>query len=129
MAVQNHASLLLRELVNYLEDYRLAPICLVQYARVAIGDPIGEILQAKMSIVIIGERPGLSAVDSLGVYTTYHPKPGTTDESRNCISNIRPGGLSFDDACHKIIYLVKESFRLQLSGVKLKENADAGRLI
>lgn len=129
MAVQNNAAPLLNLLVAQLHEYALAPVCLVKYGRVAIGDAIGEALQAKMSIVIIGERPGLSAADSLGIYTTFQPKTGNTDESRNCISNIRPGGLSFDDACYKIMYLIRESFRLQLSGVQLKENANLGRLI
>ena len=127
-AVQNHAATLLNLILPHLQTYQLAPVCLVKYGRVAIGDPIGEALKAKMSLVIIGERPGLSAADSLGIYATYQPTPGTTDESRNCISNIRPGGLSYDEACHIIMYLVKESLRLKLSGVKLKENA-GGRLM
>jgi ethanolamine ammonia-lyase small subunit len=103
--------------------YKLAPICLVEQARVAIADPIAFALKARLSILLIGERPGLSAADSIGAYLTYSPKPGLTDESRNCVSNIRPQGLAFRPAAEKIFYLVQEAFSRKLSGVNLKDNA------
>ena len=95
---------------------------LAEQARVALGDEIATRLTAKLVIVFIGERPGLSVSDSLGVYITYNPSPGFTDEKRNCISNIHGEGLSYEGAARKIDYLVSESLRLQLSGVQLKDN-------
>jgi ethanolamine ammonia-lyase small subunit len=102
---------------------KLAPICLVEQGRVAIGDDIAHGLKAKLSLMLIGERPGLSAAYSMGAYLTYNPAPGFTDESRNCISNIRPMGLNYNLAADKIFYLIQESFRRKLSGVQLKDNA------
>lgn len=101
--------------------YLLAPLCLVQQGRVAIGDEIAYLLNSRMVIICIGERPGLSSPDSLGIYLTYQPKPGLTDEMRNCISNIRPGGLPYAFAAEKLLYLVQESFLKKLSGVQLKD--------
>jgi ethanolamine ammonia-lyase small subunit len=101
----------------------IAPICLVEQGRVAVGDKVGRLLNAKLSIILIGERPGLSAADSVGAYITYNPQPGLTDESRNCISNIRPQGLGSRPAADKLFYLVQEAFRRKLSGVELKDNA------
>jgi ethanolamine ammonia-lyase small subunit len=101
----------------------LGTICVVEQGRVAIADEIGAGLKAKMSIILIGERPGLSSADSIGAYLTYGPMPGLTDESRNCVSNIRPGGLSYKQAAKKIFYLVQESFKRKLSGFLLKDNA------
>jgi ethanolamine ammonia-lyase small subunit len=101
---------------------KLAPLCMVQQGRVAIADQIGNALKAKLSLILIGERPGLSAADSMGAYLTYGPKPGLKDNARNCISNIRLGGLSNAAACHKIFYLIQEAFKKELSGVELKDN-------
>ncbi|UJX40589.1 ethanolamine ammonia-lyase subunit EutC [Desulfovibrio sp. JY] len=100
---------------------RCSPIILVEGGRVAVGDEVGEILGARVVIVLIGERPGLSSPDSLGVYLTYAPKLGLTDERRNCISNIRPQGLPHDRAARTLDYLVARSLALGLSGVDLKD--------
>ena len=104
--------------------WRPAPIVLVEQGRVAIGDEIGELLAARMVAMLIGERPGLSSPDSLGIYLTYRPRPGLTDVDRNCISNVRDGGLSFGAASHKLYYLMREARRRKLSGVMLKDEAE-----
>jgi ethanolamine ammonia-lyase small subunit len=124
-AVNENAVGLLQALIPQLlaAGFKLAPISVVEQGRVAIGDDIGHGLKAKLSLVIIGERPGLSSADSLGAYLTYNPKPGLTDEMRNCISNIRPGGLIYKKAAKKIFYLINEAFKRKLSGVDLKDNA------
>lgn len=98
------------------------------FGRVALSDDIGKALGAKMSVMLVGERPGLSSVDSLGIYLTYAPKPGNTDANRNCISNVHPPeGMAYASAAEKLLYLMGESLRLKLSGVSLKE--EEGRLI
>lgn len=124
-AINNHAMQLLQLLIPMLQQsgFSLAPVSIVQQARVAIGDAIGSLLKAKVSVVLIGERPGLSSPDSMGVYITHNPAIGLTDESRNCISNIRPEGMSYKNAAEKIHYLISEAIRLQYSGVALKDNA------
>ncbi len=124
-AVNYHALSLLKVLIPQLlaAGLKLSPICLVKQGRVAIADDIGKHLNAKLSLILIGERPGLSAADSMGAYLTFDPRPGLTDESRNCISNIRPHGLSFKQASKKIFYLIQECFKRKLSGVALKDNA------
>lgn len=106
-----------------LKGVRLAPIVIVEQGRVAIGDEVGELLNAKSVLVFIGERPGLSSPDSLGMYLTWAPKVGLTDESRNCISNIRPEGLGYADAVNKAFYLLSEAHQRQLTGVNLKERS------
>ncbi|WJH41091.1 ethanolamine ammonia-lyase subunit EutC [Aliirhizobium terrae] len=98
----------------------LAPIVLAAQARVALGDPVGHALGAKLAIVLVGERPGLSAADSLGAYITYGPKPGNPDSGRNCVSNIRDGGLPIAEAATIIAALVKDMTRTGVSGVALK---------
>jgi ethanolamine ammonia-lyase small subunit len=124
LAIHENILALLQLLIHKLLTAKLkvGPLCLVQQGRVAIGDPIADALNAKLSIVLIGERPGLSAADSMGAYLTYAPKPGLKDNSRNCISNIRPGGLDHATAADKVFYLVQEAFKRKLSGVELKDN-------
>jgi ethanolamine ammonia-lyase small subunit len=124
-AVNENTLGLLKELIPLLSaaGFKFAPISLVEQGRVAIGDDIGYNLKAQLSLVLIGERPGLSAADSVGAYLTYNPKPGLTDETRNCVSNIRPKGLTYKKAAKKIFYLISEAFKLKLSGVGLKDNA------
>ncbi|MGB1949287.1 MAG: ethanolamine ammonia-lyase subunit EutC [Marinobacter sp.] len=100
-----------------------APLCVVTQARVAIGDDIAQRLNARCVVVLIGERPGLSSPDSLGLYLTWAPHPGLTDANRNCISNIRPGGLDVAEASRRLLYLLKEARRLNLSGVGLKDRS------
>ncbi len=122
-AVNLHSIALLHEILPLLKatGFSVSPVCLIEQGRVAIGDETGSYFQAKLSIILIGERPGLSSPDSLGVYITYHPQKGNTDAMRNCVSNIRPKGLSYSAAADKIVYLIKESIRLQISGVALKD--------
>jgi len=91
---------------------------------VALGDEIGHLLRARLVLVLIGERPGLSSPNSLGAYFTYAPRPGLTDEARNCVSNIRPEGLAYALAAAKLTFLVGEALRLRLSGVGLKDQSD-----
>jgi ethanolamine ammonia-lyase small subunit len=127
-AVNRHAVPLLRLLIPALREtgIRLAPLCLLEEGRVAAGDPIGHLLGARMSILFIGERPGLSAADSMGAYLTFAPRPGLTDESRNCVSNIRPEGLSYTAAADRLVHLIGASMRLGLSGVGLKDYSGKG---
>jgi ethanolamine ammonia-lyase small subunit len=101
-----------------------SPVCLVEQGRVAIADEIGELLHCKLVFICIGERPGLSSPHSMGIYMTYGPESGKTDESRNCISNIRLQGLSAEIAAQKLMFLIEQSLKLKLSGVNLKENMD-----
>lgn len=124
-AVNENTFALLQLLIPMLLAAKLtvAPLCLVEQGRVAIGDDIAFYLNPKISVVLIGERPGLSAADSMGAYLTYNPRPGLTDESRNCISNIRSQGLPVRQATDKIFYLINEALKRKLSGVGLKDNA------
>jgi len=104
-----------------VQDWCWAPVVIASQARVAIADEIGEFLNTRLSIILIGERPGLSAADSMGIYLTFAPRKGRTDAERNCISNIRPGGLGYKDAARRLESLIYEVFRRRLSGVLLKE--------
>jgi ethanolamine ammonia-lyase small subunit len=123
-AINTHAIPVLQKLLPLIDKagLSLAPICLAEQGRVAIGDEIGWLLEARLVLILIGERPGLSSPDSLGAYLTYRPQPGLTDEARNCISNIRPEGLYYDLAAEKLFFLIQESLRLEISGVGLKDN-------
>jgi ethanolamine ammonia-lyase small subunit len=127
-AVNKHAIKLIRLLIGQLHGWQIAPIVIAKQGRVAISDPIGEILQAKISLILIGERPGLSTPNSMGAYITYLPKPGNTDEKRNCVSNIQPDGMSYEFASAKIAYILQQIRALQLSGVKLKDDFDDSQI-
>lgn len=105
--------------------WRVAPVVVAERSRVALGDDIGELLRATQVAILIGERPGLSSADSLGIYLTHAPRVGRSDAERNCISNIRPdGGLSHLQAAHKLVYLMTEAQRRRLTGVALKDASD-----
>lgn len=105
--------------------WRLAPIVVARQARVALGDGIGAALKARAVVMVIGERPGLSSPDSLGLYLTFAPRIGRSDAERNCISNVRPAGLSHDLAAFKLNWLLTQAFARGLSGVSLKDASDA----
>jgi ethanolamine ammonia-lyase small subunit len=120
VAVQRHAVPLLQRVVPRLPG-AVAPIVVAEQGRVALGDDIGEAMGAEAVAVLIGERPGLSAADSLGVYLTWQPRRGRTDAERNCISNIRPGGLMPETAADKLLWLLAAMRRLRLTGVALKD--------
>lgn len=121
-AVEAHAVPLLAALRPRLPA--AATVVLAPYGRVALADEIGAALGARLTLILIGERPGLSAPDSLGAYLTFAPRPGNPDSTRNCVSNIRsPGGLPYAEAAARLKWLIDESLRRQLSGVGLKENA------
>ena len=109
----------------HASGWPLAPLIVARHARVALQDEIGEIFRAQISLMLLGERPGLGNADSLGAYFTFAPAIGRTDADRNCLSNIRPGGLSPAEAAHKLHYLLTQSRRLGLSGVALKDDAPA----
>jgi ethanolamine ammonia-lyase small subunit len=123
-AIAQHAEPFLNLLLPELQAnaYQLPPICLVKHARVAIGDAIAEHYAARLCIVLIGERPGLSSPDSMGIYFTYQAKSGiSTDADRNCISNIHHNGLSYEQALKKLLFLLTKSEKCQFSGVNLKD--------
>ncbi len=125
VAVQHHAVPLLAALLPLLpQGWRLSPPVIATQARVAIGDDIGERLGARFVVVLIGERPGLSAADSLGAYLTFEPRRGRTDAERNCVSNIRPGGLHFADAARRIAWLMSAAVDRRLTGVGLADESD-----
>jgi ethanolamine ammonia-lyase small subunit len=129
-AVHAHALHLLMELRPRLEAQGQAPgrIVLAHQARVALGDEVGGLLQASAVLVLIGERPGLSSPDSLGAYLTWAPKVGRADSQRNCVSNIRPEGLGYGEAAHKIAWLLGAARRLGSTGVGLKDESDSAAL-
>lgn len=128
LAVQRHALPLLDALRTRWRDagrHRSAtPVVIATQARVALGDAIAERLRARMVLVLIGERPGLSSPDSLGIYATWAPRVGRSDAERNCISNVRVEGLSYATAAFKLAWLIDEAFRRELTGVALKDESD-----
>jgi ethanolamine ammonia-lyase small subunit len=127
LAVQLHAARLIETTLSLLEraNWTLAPFVVVEQGRVAIGDEIGECVGAALSVVLIGERPGLSSWDSLGIYLSWNPHVGLTDADRNCISNVRAEGLGYAAAANGLVFLMNESRQRKLSGVRLKEEAKA----
>ncbi len=127
-AVHAHAAALLRHLVPKLAAARIkiGHVVVANGARVALGDEIGARLGARMVLVLLGERPGLSAPDSLGAYLTFAPRPGLTDADRNCVSNIRRQGLSHDEAAVKIAWLMREGLARKVTGVALKDESGDG---
>jgi ethanolamine ammonia-lyase small subunit len=124
-AVTSHAVELVRNLLPRLTSAGIAigPAVVAVGARVALGDAIGALVGARMIVMLIGERPGLSAPGSLGAYLTFAPKPGLTDADRNCVSNIHPAGLGADEAAFKIAWLIREGLARQISGVALKDES------
>ncbi|GEN28043.1 ethanolamine ammonia-lyase light chain [Halovibrio variabilis] len=128
LAVQQNSAPFLSALYQMLNsdaaDWTLAPLTLVEQGRVAIGDEIGALLNADAVLVMIGERPGLSSPDSLGLYMTWAPEPGLKDDRRNCISNVRPAGLQVEEAARRFFLLLKEARQLKLSGVQLKDRSE-----
>jgi len=124
-AVTAHAPALVEALLPHVRrlGLSLGPIAVAEGARVALGDEVGRLLGARIVAVLIGERPGLSAADSLSVYLTYAPRPGRTDAERNCISNIRPGGLAPAAAAANLAWLVEAALALQATGVTLKDES------
>ncbi|SFL61136.1 ethanolamine ammonia-lyase subunit EutC [Methylobacterium pseudosasicola] len=125
-AVHENAAPLLKAFAPLAEQsgWRLAPVVIASQARVALGDAIGDALKARAVAVLIGERPGLSSPDSLGIYLTLDPKIGRSDAERNCISNVRTAGLTHAKAAFKLHWLLARALTLGLSGVTLKDESD-----
>jgi len=126
LAAQRHAVPLLRAVLARLADWHIGPVVVARQSRVALGDEIGDLLGARQIVMLIGERPGLSSPDSLGIYLTYDPKPGRTDAQRNCISNVRPEGLPYATAADRLVFLMRGAVALGRSGVELKEDSEGG---
>lgn len=129
-AVQQNAAPFLQALLSELSadtarTWQLGPLCVVEQGRVATGDEVGALLGAEAVLVMIGERPGLSSPDSLGLYLTWAPRAGLNDAARNCISNVRPAGLAYTEAAQRAMYLLQEARRLRLSGVRLKDRSES----
>jgi ethanolamine ammonia-lyase small subunit len=122
-AVQKHAVPTLSAVVARLAGWELGPVILAEQARVALGDEIGALMGAGMIVVLIGERPGLTVPDSLGIYLTYGPRIGRRDAERNCISNIHADGLPYSAAAEKLEWLMSQARMMRLTGVALKEDA------
>lgn len=131
LAVETHAVAVLHELLPLLrtENWRLGPVCLVRRGRVAVQDHVGELLGARLALILLGERPGLISPDSLGAYLVHHPRCGNTDAHRNCVSNINAHGLSPTQAAAKLHWLLTKGRQRQISGVELKDEFDPTRRI
>jgi ethanolamine ammonia-lyase small subunit len=125
-AIHENAVLLLQAFKPFAEraGWRLAPVVVARQGRVALGDAVGEALRARAAVVLIGERPGLSSPDSLGIYLTFDPRPGRADAERNCISNVRAAGLTPDKAAFKLDWLLSQALARGLTGVHLKDESD-----
>lgn len=130
-AIHRNVEPLLQALTSMLHARQLAiaPVAIARNARVALADEIGVALGVRAVLMLIGERPGLSSPDSIGAYLTFGPRVGNNDADRNCVSNIRPGGLTFGEAAHKLVWLVEEAFRMQATGVQLKDNSPTFTLL
>jgi len=125
LAAERHAVPLLAALRPKLPAaIRFAPLVIARQARVALADEIAEAFEARLVVMMIGERPGLSSPDGLGIYMTYEPRRGRSDGERNCISNVRPTGLAYGDAAGRLAWLIREAFRRRISGVALKDESD-----
>jgi ethanolamine ammonia-lyase small subunit len=129
VGAQRHAVPLIASCLTRLGGWSIAPGVVATQARVALGDEIGAALGARICVMLIGERPGLTVSDSLGVYLTYDPKRGRRDSERNCISNIHEDGLSYDEAADLLVWLMGESRRRKLTGVELKDQRNAPRAL
>jgi ethanolamine ammonia-lyase small subunit len=128
-AAQRHSADVVRHLMALLSPagFTVGPICIARQARVAIADQIGSLLKARLSIILIGERPGLGVADSLGAYLTFQPAVGKTDAQRNCVSNINPRQLPPQAAAGTLFWLTQQSLRRQLSGVQLKDESNPAK--
>jgi ethanolamine ammonia-lyase small subunit len=124
-AVTDHAVPMLRAAVDRLAGWRVAPVVLAEQARVALGDEVGERIGAALCVLLVGERPGLSVANSLGLYVTWGPRVGRRDSERNCISNVHADGLTYERAADKLHWLMTAAKERRLSGVDLKEEAVA----
>ena len=122
LATSRHAVPVISAVRRRLAGWRIGPIVIAEQARVALGDEVGECLHAGCVAILIGERPGLSSPDSLGIYLTWRPQVGRSDAERNCISNIRPAGLSYEQAAIKLAALLEGAKRLGATGVELKDD-------
>ena len=125
LAVSRHALALIEQIrAQAPTHWRFGPVVVARQARVALADPVGELLGARLVAMLIGERPGLSSPDSLGIYLTWAPRRGRSDAERNCISNVRAEGLDYVQAARRLLWLCRQAQRLQLTGVQLKDRSD-----
>jgi ethanolamine ammonia-lyase small subunit len=130
LAVSSHAVSVLTAIRKLLpSDLTLGPVIVAEQARVALSDMIGEAMQARVVVMLVGERPGLTSPDSLGIYMTFQPKAGRQDSERNCISNIRPQGLDYESAARKAAWLIDTALKRKVSGLALKDESDVTSLV